>query len=90
MVQHHLTDEVSDPASPFSPCLCFSFLQASQTKKNQLPTVPGVFSCQRLGCTTTNQPLSGRDGALKAADSGMTGGYKASCNFCQGYDHQCL
>lgn len=49
-----------------------------------------MYLCQRLNCTTTNQPLSGRDGALKAADSGVTGGYKASYSFCQGCEHPCL
>lgn len=84
MVQHHLTDEVWDPASLFTPCLCFSFLP-DKKKKSQLPTVPGVYSCQRLDCTATNQPLSG-----EAAASGRTGGYRAGCNFCQGYNHACL
>lgn len=40
------------------------------------PTVPGVHSCQRLDCRTTNQPLSLRLGAPKAAASGRMDGYK--------------
>lgn len=89
MVQHHLTDEVSDPASLFSPCLCFSFFVIPDEKKknHNYPQSPGVYSCQRLDCTASNQPLSGKDGALKATASGGTDGYRAGCDFCQGYVH---
>lgn len=74
MVQHHLTDEVSDPASVF---LHFLFLY----EKTQLPTVPGVYSCQRSDCTATNQPLSGGDGGFEAVASGRTGRYGAAVTY---------
>lgn len=84
MVRHHLTDEVSDPASPRSPCLCFSFFffflvipdEKTEKKNHNYPQSPGVYSCQRLDCTASNQPLSGEDGALRAAASGGTDGYR--------------
>lgn len=72
MVQHHLTDEVSDPAS-LSVFFFFPLPIADKKKKTQLPTVPGVYSCQRLDCTATNQPLSGKVRLLKATASGRTG-----------------
>lgn len=94
MVQHHLTDEVSDPAPLSSPRLCFSFFAIPDEKKKKknhnYPQFPGVYSCQGLDCTATNQPLSGKDGAPKAAASGGTGGRRAGCNFCQGPHHPCL
>lgn len=71
-------------------CVSSFFSRNTRQKKSQLPTVPGVYSCQRLDCTATNQPLSGKDGVLKAAASGRTDGYRAGCNFCQGYNHPCL
>ncbi len=67
-VQHHFTDEVSHPASLFSPCLCFSFFR--EKKNHNYPQSPGVYSCRRLDCAATNQPLSGEHGALKATASG--------------------
>lgn len=53
MVQHHLTDEVLDPASLFSPCVCFFLCVIPEgRKKSQLPTIPwSVFMSEvRLHC----------------------------------------
>lgn len=74
------------------PVCVFPFLQYQMKRKknHNYPQFPGVYSCQGLDCTATNQPLSGKDGALKAAASGRTGGRRAGCNFCQGPDHPCL
>ncbi|KAM3613701.1 uncharacterized protein V6R79_003783 [Siganus canaliculatus] len=45
---------------------CCAFSQQQRGRKNpNYPQSPGVYLCQRLDCAATNQPLSGKDGALK-------------------------
>lgn len=72
VVPHHLTDKVSVPAWLFSPWLFF--LPPKKKDSHNYPQSPAVYTCQRLDCCATNQPLSGNDGALKATDSRGTGG----------------